>query len=103
VTVDIPISPVLAQALGIEFAKARLDAGVTQLRVAEVAQVSAGYVSQLEAGRLPAYTTLRSLCRVVKVSPMGLAERVIIGPGAKTLKQKAQVFVNLCLGLEEVL
>ena len=100
--VNIPISEALAVALGKEFAKARIDAGIPQTAVATKAEVSNGYVSQLERGRMPEYTVFQALCAAVKVTPRMLATR-IMGGGPMALRKKADRLRGLFQALEEVL
>lgn len=101
--VEIPISEKLTVALGKELAKARIDAALTQEQVAEAADLSPNYLGQLENGRLPSYDTLRAVCKVLKVSPPMLAQRIANVSTLPALVKRAEAFAALCRGLEEVL
>ena len=101
--VEIPISDVLTAALGKELAKARIDAGKTQLEVSQAADITPGYLSQLEHGRMVSYELLRAVCKAIKVSPVELARRITQAHTGKPLAKKADALAALFTGLEEVL
>ncbi len=102
--VDIPISDVLSKALGKELAKARIDAEKTQVEVAEAASISPNYLGQLENGRMPSFDALRTVCKVLKVTPVALAKRIAGNTALGTrMEQRAEALQALFAGLEEVL
>lgn len=69
--------PDLKVIVGRVVARARNESGITQEKLAEAADLDAGYISLIENGhRMPTVDTIFRICRGLRVSPSRLIREV---------------------------
>lgn len=94
-TLDRPIlrqpEPLLREALGEAMRSARLEKGVTLRELAELACVSAGYLSELERGRKEVSSELlAAVCHALNTT---VADVLIEAAGSMALQSAAEALI----------